>query len=124
MLGVDNLVVFTLRILDESVQSTSPFLLSDQEASSTESLVRAIGSALGREPRILNFPIGVLHAIGRAGDLAANWGFRLVTSADIYRLTRSLRIDSSRAWTAAGITPSVPLDEGIRRVAHWYIRRQ
>lgn len=121
LLGIDNLVGFTLRILDQPVQSSRPFLLSDGEAPSTESLVRMIGSALGRDPRIVKFPVGALRAIGRAGDLAAHWGIRVVTSGDIHRLTQSLRIDSSRAWTAAGITPVVPLDEGMRRVAHWYI---
>jgi nucleoside-diphosphate-sugar epimerase len=121
LLGIDNLVGFTLQILEEPVRSSTPFLLSDPEAASTESLVRMIGSALGRKPRIVNVPIGVLHAMGRAGDLGTSWGIRVVTSADIRRLTRSLRIDSSRAWAAAGITPVVPLDEGMRRVAQWYI---
>ncbi len=121
MLGIENLVAFVIRMLERPVESSRPFLLSDDEAPSTASLVRMIGSALGREPRIVNLPVGVMDAIGRVGDLAAKLGMPVVTSADMSRLTQSLRIDSSRAWDAAGMPPLVPLEEGIRRVARWYI---
>jgi len=123
MLAIDNLTAFILRIIEKPLQGDTPFLLSDSERPSTEALVRVIADRLGRPANILNVPAGLLRFVGVLGDLVALVGPRIVGIDQIERLTTSLRVDSSRAWRAAGIERPVSLEQGIERTANWYRER-
>jgi nucleoside-diphosphate-sugar epimerase len=100
--------------------SQRPFLLSDREVVSTESLVRMIGTGLGRQPRIVKLPLRFLRGLAALGDLVALSGLPALTSKHVDRLTTSLIVDSSRAWREAGINPPVSIEAGIARTAVWY----
>lgn len=120
MLGIDNLTALLARILELPAETRRPMLVSDAESVSTESLVRMIASALGKRPRILKLPPGIIRGLGEIGDFASTIGLQFFSSAAADRLLHSLRVDSSRAWQIAGFKPPIPLDEGIHRVANWY----
>jgi nucleoside-diphosphate-sugar epimerase len=120
MLSTGNLGAFVARLLEHPLASTQPFLLSDGDDLSTESLVRAIGDALGRKPKIFTVPMGLLRGLARVGDAATIFGLRLPTSVQIDRLTGSLIVDSSRAWNAAKISPALSLHDGLTLTAQWY----
>lgn len=120
MLGVDNIVAFIGRLLQEPIVSQRPFLLSDREDVSTERLVRMIGAGLGRKPHIVKPPLRFLRGLAAVGDLVALSGLPALTSKHLDRLTTSLIVDSSRAWREAGINPAVSIEAGIARTAIWY----
>ena len=120
MLGVDNLIAFLRRIVEHPITSDKAFGLGDRESESTEALIRMIGAALDRPPRIVVVPPRILHLLARIGDAASMIGARVSTSEQLKRLTGSLVIDSTRAWEAAGLEPPVSLASGIERTAVWY----
>ena len=121
MLGVDNIVAFIGQILQAPLVSQRPFLLSDRESVSTETLVRMIGTGLGRRPRIVKLPLRLLRGLASVGDLVARSGIPALTNAHVDRLIGSLIVDSSRAWREADIDPPVSLEVGITRTAAWYL---
>jgi nucleoside-diphosphate-sugar epimerase len=121
MLGVGNLVAFISRLIQEPLVSPRPYLLSDREAVSTETLVRMIGRELQRAPLVVKLPVGLLRRLATVGDLVARWGMPALTSEHVDRLTGSLIVDSSRAWRDARMNPPVSLEDGIARTAKWYV---
>jgi UDP-glucose 4-epimerase len=120
MLGVENLMKFVGRMVEMPPKTNDPFLVSDLEAVSTEELVRMIGDALARTPRILRVPAGVLHFAGHVGDAIENVGVHVFTSREVERLMGSLRISSARAWDYVGTCPPLTTIQGITRMCSWY----
>jgi len=86
------------------------FTVADAQAVSTEELVRILARGLGRTPRLLPLPGGMLrtaaHLLGKA-DVAA-------------RLTGSLEVDAAQAMAALEWTPPVTVEEGLLEMAAWY----
>jgi len=96
------------------------FFVSDGPAVSTPELVRAIGRALGREPRLVPLPQGLLRAAGRGGDLLARAIPFPLTTAAVDRLLGSLEVDSSRLARVTGQPPPFSLEQGLADTARWY----
>jgi nucleoside-diphosphate-sugar epimerase len=121
MLGVGNIVAFISRLLEEPLASRRPYLLSDSETVSTDTLVRMIGKDLKRRPRIVKVPLGFLRGLAAVGDIVARTGVPALTNAHVDRLAGSLIVDSSRAWREARMSPPVSLEAGVARTAEWYL---
>lgn len=99
------------------------FLVSDGPAVATPELVRRIAQALGRRPRLLPLPVGLIRGLGRVGDVAARVAPFPVTSAVVDRLIGSLAVDSTKLRSAVGFRPPYTLDEGLAETAAWFRRR-
>jgi nucleoside-diphosphate-sugar epimerase len=121
MLGLGNIVAFISRLLQEPLASGRPYLLSDRETVSTETLVRMIGTDLKRTPRVVKLPLRFLRGLAAVGDIIAHSGMPALTNAHVDRLTGSLIVDSSRAWREARMSPPVSLEDGIAQTADWYV---
>lgn len=121
MLGVDNIAAFVSHLLQRPIVSQRPFLLSDGEDISTESLVQLIGNGLGRKPRVVKLPLGLLRAAAAIGDVVIRTGIPALTTAHVDRLLGSLIVDSSRAWQEVGVTPPVSIELGMARTSAWYL---
>lgn len=97
------------------VETQSPidrvWMVSDGEDLSTPDLIRAIGHAMKREPRLVRVPERILrlfgHVIGRA--------------AEMDRLCGSLSVDISATKRDLNWEPTVGVDEGLRRTVKWFI---
>ncbi len=89
------------------------FLVSDGEDVSTPELIRCLARAMKCRARLVPFPPVLLRL---AGALAGK-------SAEIERLTGSLRVDSSKIFRELQWTPSFSVDQGLRETARWYRRR-
>lgn len=85
------------------------YLVSDGEDVSTPELIRRIGAALGRVPRLIPVPVA---AIRLAGALTGR-------TAAVRRLAGSLRVDSS-ALRRDGWQPPFTMVEGLASTAEWY----
>jgi UDP-glucose 4-epimerase len=102
-LGVENLASFIIHRLTHLGGKFDVFLVADDEQVSTPEFVRRIATAMGRQSRIVPFPLFALKALLRisgrseAGDSVAG----------------SLEIDSSKALRT-GWRPPLSLDEGLR----------
>jgi nucleoside-diphosphate-sugar epimerase len=67
LLSVDNLI-YVLRQLIERDIAPGTYQVADDEAVSTNELVRLIAETAGKRPRIWNLPPGCVRALARAGD--------------------------------------------------------
>jgi len=86
------------------------WLVSDQHDLSTPDLIRAIGAALGKHPRLLPFPPTVLGAAAK-----------LVGRARMYdQLAGSLTVDSTPLTTELGWRPLLTVDQQLAQTARWF----
>jgi len=118
LLYVGNLaaaVVAALRA--EQAQAAETFFVTEGEAVSLPTLVRAIGEALDRPARLIPVPPSLLRLAGRAGDALAPLTGRALTSAEISRLVDSLVVDGSRLAERTGYIPPFTMAQGLRATA-------
>jgi nucleoside-diphosphate-sugar epimerase len=106
LIGLDNLVDLLIRCVDHPEAAGQTFLVSDGEDLSTPDLIRHMAAAMGRSARLFPVPVSLLRLAGSA----------LGKRAEIDRLVGSLQIDSSHTHRVLGWTPSVSVQEGIRRM--------
>ena len=106
MIGIDNLVDLLNRCIDNPNASGKTFLASDGKDLSTPELVRLISSSIGIKANLFPFPISMLKFLGSVFG----------KSEEINRLVGSLRIDNTYTKEILDWTPSVSVEEGIRRM--------
>jgi len=81
------------------------FLISDGEDVSTTQLLRRVADALGKKPRLLPVPVGLM-----------SFAARLIGKGDVAnRLFGSLQVDSSKARDLLGWRPVITMDEQLHK---------
>jgi nucleoside-diphosphate-sugar epimerase len=106
MIGMDNLVDLLIRCIDHPEARGKTFLASDGEDLSTPELIKLIASSMEKKANLFPFPISMLKF------LASVLGKR----EEINRLVGSLRIDGSYTKEILNWTPTISVEEGIRRM--------
>lgn len=111
MIYVGNLASAIERAL-RAPDAHGPFLVSDGEDISTPELLRRLGAAMGRPPRLVPFPPSLLRALGRA----------LGKGDDVGRMLESLRVDCTE--TLQRLQWSIPftVEHGLKQTADWFTR--
>jgi nucleoside-diphosphate-sugar epimerase len=110
-------------VLGSNHPSGEVFLCADPVDVSTPQLIRAIGVALGRPARLLPFPMGVLRAAARAGDLVGAWRTVSLNTAAFDRLFGSLYVDAGKLQRSTGYRPPHDLASALAETARWYRSR-
>lgn len=113
LVSVYNLSDFLSLLVDHPAAGSNRFLVSDSEDISTPDLIRRIGVALHRSPRILPCPKAVLVMAGIV----------LRHSSAVQRLCSSLALDKQKTNTVLGWNAPVTLDDGLNRTAEWFLSR-
>lgn len=111
LVALDNLIDLVITCLDHPAAANQTFLVSDGEDLSTTGLLRRMAHALGRPARLMPMPAFLLEAV------AALLGRRDMAQ----RLCGSLQVDISKARTLLGWNPPLSVDEGLCRVAQWFL---
>jgi nucleoside-diphosphate-sugar epimerase len=109
----ENLADLLARLAIEGwgTEPSRTYLVSDGEDVSTAELVRRLGCALHKHPRLFRVP-----------DWAFRYGLRVLRRRSVVdRLAGSLRVDSGRVRRELGWTPPCSLDEGLARTAEWFL---
>lgn len=112
LVALDNLVDLLLTCIDHPAAAGQTFLVSDGEDLSTAELIRRMGHALGQPARLLPVPTPLLN-LG-AGLLGRK--------AVAQRLLGNLQVDITPTCKTLGWTPSIGVDEGLRRAAAGMVR--
>jgi UDP-glucose 4-epimerase len=107
---VDNLASALIECTTHVRAAGQIFHITDGEDPSVADLARILGRHLGRPARLLPVPMGMLRLAGRVTG----------KSAQIDRLTGSLRVDSTHIRNMLGWCPSVSLDAGLAATAAWF----
>ncbi len=106
----DNLADALLRCATHERAANLCFHVTDDEDLSVAQLLRALGRHLAKPARLVPVPPRLLRM---AGALAGR-------SAQIERLTTSLRVDASRIREQLGWYPPTTLEAGLEATARWY----
>lgn len=105
LLFVGNLVDAIVLALDHPAAAGRMYNVTDPRDVSTPELISEIAAALGRRPRLLPCPVGVLRA---AAALAGR-------SEEFSRLVDNMAVDASRMRTELGWQPPFTLAQGLAR---------
>ncbi|SHK75307.1 UDP-glucose 4-epimerase family protein [Paraburkholderia terricola] len=111
MVYVDNLVSALVACATHPGAANQLFHVTDGEDASVAELARRLGQHLKRPARLVPVPPGVLKMAGRLTG----------KTAQIDRLTGSLRVDSSHIRDVLGWSPPFSLDAGLAATAAWYL---
>jgi nucleoside-diphosphate-sugar epimerase len=112
LVALDNLVNLVVTCLNHPAAANHTFLLSDDEDLSTAELLKRLGAAMGHPASLFYIPPTLL----RLGAIALN-------KPDIYyRLCGSLQLNISKTRQILDWTPSVSVDEGLRRAANGFFQ--
>ena len=112
LIGIGNLVDFLVQCALRPEAAGETFLVSDGEDISTAELVRRIGHAMDRAPRLWPVPVWALAA-----------GARMLGQRSLFEsLCGSLQVDIRRAREVLGWQPIRSLDEGLAETVRWYQR--
>ena len=111
LIGVENLVDFLTRCLEDRAAAGRTFLISDGEDISLRGLIELIAEKMHRPVRLFPVPVGLLLSLGR-----------LIGQRErIAKLTAALVIDSLAARDALHWAPPTTLAEGITATVAWYL---
>lgn len=111
LVNVWNLCDLLAHLLRCPLPGNRAWLVSDGEDLSTPALIRRIAVAMGRQPRLLPVPVGLLQFLGSLTGKAA----------EISRLRGSLAVDITATRERLGWSPRVTVDEALLRTTNWYL---
>jgi nucleoside-diphosphate-sugar epimerase len=106
----ENLASAIAACIDSPAAAGRTYNVTDGAPVSTPQLVRAIASALGKQPRLFSIPPGWLEAAGAL----------LGRAETVKRLTRSLELDDSAIRAELLWRPPATFEDGIGRTARWF----
>lgn len=121
ILYVGNLLSALAKVIERQPGSGDVYYLADAAPLSTPELIRLIGTAVGRQARLIPVPVWMLRAMGRIGDSVATRLRLPFTTQEIVRLTGSLAVDDSRIRADCGYVPPHSTAEGITDMARWFL---
>jgi nucleoside-diphosphate-sugar epimerase len=110
LLDVVNLASAIVCCLGASRGAGQTYLVRDGEDVSTPELIRRLARALGRRPRLVPCPLGILRAAaGVAG-----------VRRQLDQLIGSLTLDDAKIRSELGWVPPLSMPEGLQAMADWY----
>ena len=111
LVALDNLVDLVCTCLEHPAAAHQTFLVSDGEAVSTAGLVRAMATALGKKPRLLDVPLPWMSRVAQA----------LGQGAVTQRLFESLEVDIDKNRQLLGWEPSTRMADALLATARPYV---
>ncbi|MHC4707649.1 MAG: NAD-dependent dehydratase, partial [Planctomycetota bacterium] len=114
MLAVSNLCDVIQICLEHPDAAGRTFLVADGVDISTPRLFRMIGNLMEKPVRLLPVPEQLVRLGGKI--------FR--RSNEVARLCDSLQVDIENTKNVLNWSPRTSLEDGIRLVVHWYLRKE
>lgn len=114
LVSVGNLVDLIVTCLNHPAAANQTFLAGDGEDLSTTELLKRLGGALGKKPRLVPFPSWLLCT------LAALVGKQEVAK----RICGSLQVDIGKNRKQLGWIPPISMDKALRQTADDYLDKK
>lgn len=112
LVALDNLVDLLVTCIDHPAAPNQTFLVSDGEDMSTADLLRRVGRAMGRPAWLWPVPTAWLRA-----------GAYVLGKTDVAQsLLDNLQVDITKTRQLLGWSPSIGVDEGLRRATEGMVR--
>lgn len=113
LIGLDNLIDVLIQCAIHPRAVGQTFLVADGEDVSTPGLLRIVGKAMNRSPRLFNCPKGLLLSLGQI----------VGRGNEISRMVDSLRVNISHVQNTLGWVPTVSMTDETQRMIDWYATR-
>ncbi|MFY9327449.1 MAG: SDR family oxidoreductase [Georgfuchsia sp.] len=114
MVALDNLVDLLVTCMSHPAAANQTFLVCDGENLSTTELLKRTATAMGKKARLFPVPEQILRI-----------GARLIGKPNVaQRLVDSLQVDISKTRDLLGWTPSVTVDQSLRKTAEHFLQNQ
>lgn len=112
--ALDNLVSFIIHCIGHPKAANEIFLISDGEDISTTDLLRKVGKAFDKAPRLIPIPVYLL-----------TFAAKLIGKRDVAgRLFGSLQVDSSKARGLLGWKPVITMDQQLKKTMEAYLENE
>lgn len=121
---VTDVVRALLLALDRDEAAGQVYNITDDDCPTQEELLTAIAAELGVKPPRIRIPYSVLYGAGYVAERIAaltHSPHPLVTRFGVALYGADNRCSIEKARRELGFEPQVPLREGIRRTAAWYL---
>jgi UDP-glucose 4-epimerase len=117
---VGNVVAAIQALLESPAAAHQTVYVSDGEDLATPELIRRIGRALGKRPRLFPVPEAAFEAAGQLGGLLSRIAPFNLTGDSLSALLGSLFVDLSNLRETTGFVPPFSVDKGMSLTAEWY----
>lgn len=111
-LSIDNLCYAVLQLIENAAISSGVYNLADDEALSTNDVVKIIAGVLHKKPRLLSVPKGLLNSMASIGDT-----LKLPLNKErLKKLTENYQVSNEKIKKALGISSfPVAAREGLQK---------
>ncbi len=114
LVAIDNLVDLIVTCIDHHAAANQTFLVSDGNDLSTTELLRLMGSALDRSPKLIPVPPKLLQL-----------GAKLFGKEDVaQRLLGNLQVDISKTKDLLNWNPPLTVEQSLKKTAEWYYKKR
>ena len=122
---VSDVVQALLLALDHERAPGETFNITNDEPLTQEELLRSIAQEIGAKPPRVHVPFGPLYAAASVAERLSSWTRSHhrppITRFGVAFNARDVRFSIDKARNLLGYAPRVPLREGVRRTAAWYM---
>ncbi|MGP3592554.1 NAD-dependent epimerase/dehydratase family protein [Vagococcus sp. WN89Y] len=110
MVSLDNVVSFIIECINNAKAKDQLYLLADKGNPSTEEIIQVFSSGMGKSPMLITFPKSIMKLC-----------LSVIGKGSIYeQLFGDLEVNASKACEQLGWTPTVTLNETMRKTAEYY----
>jgi nucleoside-diphosphate-sugar epimerase len=117
---VGNVVGAIRALLDSSTPGSDAFYVSDNNDLSTPELVGHVARSLGKRPRLIPVPPGMLRGLARTGGLLSRIGGLHLSTDSVTAVLGSLFVDTSSLREMTGYSPPFSVEKGMSVTATWF----
>jgi nucleoside-diphosphate-sugar epimerase len=114
---VGNVVGAFQALVDAPIEGSPVAYVSDESDMSTPAFITEIGVALGKKPRLLPMPVGILAVAGRVGGLLSRFAGLHFSNESVIAVLGSLFVDTSSLREMTGFTPPYSVSQGLSLTA-------
>jgi nucleoside-diphosphate-sugar epimerase len=109
--SIENLCFVINELIHREEIPSGVYNMADDEALSTNDLIRCIAESLGRQPKLLSLPTNLIQTLARLGD----WLKLPLNSERLQKLTESYVVSNQKIKTAIGKPFPLSAKEGLMR---------
>ncbi|MFY8006884.1 MAG: NAD-dependent epimerase/dehydratase family protein [Sediminibacterium sp.] len=109
--SIENLCFVINELIRRENIPSGIYNVADDEALSTNDLIRCIAESLGRQPKLLSLPTNLIQTLARLGD----WLKLPLNSERLQKLTESYVVSNQKIKTAIGKPFPLSAKEGLMR---------
>ncbi|WP_316817954.1 NAD-dependent epimerase/dehydratase family protein [Pedobacter nyackensis] len=112
-LSIENLCFVIERIIEKESIPSGIYNVADDEALSTNEVVRILGNSLGKKAKLCSIPIGLVRLAAGIGS----WLHLPLTNERLYKMTESYVVSNHKIKEGLNALLPVPSREGLRTTA-------